>query len=369
MQKHYSMVIKNKKIKRNHDIKLQRRNQTFKYFRRNKNRQKLGIPLNTWRMLNREKTQFWNYDKIKAPVNFSLIANTEEVLNFIGRLQNDYERHKKTFVKLYHVKTITDDAILLLLSNVLEFRNAKIQFNGNRPKEPKVDDILEESGFFRILYGDSSDSGYDKETDNYSIEGRKRMFTHATRSVDSELTEELIERSAESLWGERRRCRGIQRIFLELMQNTNNHASRNPGDKYWWVNVSKLKNPKRIGFSFIDYGMGIFTSLETKGQNSKFANWKNKIIQICNPQIHYEVLKQMMNGKFHKTVTGKAYRGKGIPGIYNELRKNSITKLIIISNDAYADATKEDFHKLENPLKGTFVYWELDSNCKNLPVY
>lgn len=364
-----TLTSKQLKVKEQHDRKQLRQSLKYKQFRRGRNRQKLGIPKKLWKAFMEEEHYFWDYDKIKAPPHFSLISNTEEVLGFIGKLQRDFTSHKKVFVRLYNVKKITDDAILLLLSNVLEFRNAKIGFNGNRPKDEKVNKSLDDSGFFRILYGDNVNEGYDKDSGTFTIQGTKRMFTHATKSVDSELSESLIEKSAEFLWGEKRRCRGVQRIFLELMQNTNNHASRKPGEKYWWVSVSKLENPKRICFSFIDYGMGIFRSLETKGTDSKFAGWVNKIKNICNPQNHNEVLREMMNGNFHQTVTGKSYRGKGIPGIYNELGKKSITQLMIISNDAFADAKANDYHKLLNPLKGTYVYWEINEQCKNLPLY
>ena len=186
--------------------------------------------------------------------------------------------------------------------------------------------------------------------------------------MDSELTASLIERSAEFLWGSRRRCQGVQRILIELMQNTNNHASRNAGEKYWWLSVSKTHNPKRVCFSFIDYGMGIFKSLATKGTNDKFYGWLDKMKRVCLPENHHEVLNKMMTGEFHQTVTGKRYRGKGIPGIYKQISRGAITKLITISNDAFANATDNDFHRLAHPLSGTFVYWEVDTNCNNLPV-
>lgn len=152
------------------------------------------------------------------------------------------------------------------------------------------------------------------------------------------------------------------------MQNTNNHASRNAGEKYWWLSVSKANNPKRICFSFIDYGMGIFESLATKGTEDKFFGWFDKMKQICLPERHHQVLNKMMTGEFHRTVTGKSYRGKGIPGIYKQIERNAITRLITISNDAFANATAGDFHHLEHPLSGTFVYWEVDVNCNNLPI-
>lgn len=361
-------LIRNWEVKQNHDKSQFRRKIRFCNIKKRKNKSLIGVSLAVRTRLANELERFRNFEHIKAPAFFSLINNTEEMLRFIASLNRAFEKHKKVFVKLHRLKHMTDDAVVLLLSNVLEFKSAKIDFNGSRPYDASIARRLEKSGFFDILYGSKQDVCWNKG-DSFSINKDKSMYTHATKNVDSELTSELIENSAEYLWEEKRRCRGVQRIFLELMQNTNNHASRHPGEKYWWVNISLLNNPKRIGFSFIDYGMGIFRSLNTKGTDAKFYNWINKIKKLCNPEEHHEVLRLMMSGDFHNTVTGHPYRGKGIPGIYNEIAKGSITKLVIISNDAYANTQENDYHKLRHPLQGTFVYWELDASCKNLPLY
>lgn len=360
--------IRNWKVKQNHDKSQFRSKMRFRNYKKRKNKSYIGVSLVERTRLAKELERFRNYEHIKAPANFSLINNIEEMLRFIDSLKRAFAKHRKVYVKLHKLKSMTDDAIVLLLSNVLEFKNAMIDFNGSRPYDVSIARRLEKSGFFDILYGNRKKEYWNKG-ESFSINKDKSMYTHATKNVDSELTSELIENSAEYLWGEKRRCRGVQRIFLELMQNTNNHASRHPGEKYWWVNISLLNNPKRIGFSFIDYGMGIFTSLNTKGTNAKFYNWINKIKQLCNPVDHHEVLRLMMLGDFHSTVTGHPYRGKGIPGIYNEIAKGSITKLVIISNDAYANTQDNDYHKLRHSLQGTFVYWEIDASCKNLPLY
>lgn len=363
------MFLLDKNIKRKRDEKSLRQRLDHKRYRRGKNRERLGVSKKVWKALNKERLLFADYTRISAPRNFSFIENTDEVLGFIQRLMNAYSKGNKVFVALRHLRNISGDAIVLLLSNVVQFKASNIDFNGNRPKKDSIARKIEDSGFFKILY-DESDVAKESFLDQKSItiDDQKDIYTHATKSVDSELTASLIENAAEYLWGSKRRCQGVQRILIELMQNTNNHASRNVGEKYWWLNISKASNPKRVCFSFIDYGMGIFESLATKGTGDKFFGWLNKMKTICVPERHHEVLNKMMTGEFHKTVTGKSYRGKGIPGIYKQIERGSITKLIAISNDAFANATEGDFHHLYHPLSGTFVYWEVDANCKNLPI-
>ncbi len=355
-------------LKANHDRKSFKRNLLLKRFKWRRNRCKIGVSKKVWKALNKEKKLFEGYERISAPKHFSLVGNTEPVLRFINRLSTCYENRSKVFVVLRHVKKITGDALVLLLSNVVEFKALGIDFNGNKPKDPKVARQVENSGFFKILYDEGDDKITYKDKDSYTINDDQDIYTHATKSVDSELTASLIENAAEFLWGEKRRCIGVQRIMIELMQNTNNHASRNAGEKFWWLSMTKENNPKRVCFSFIDYGMGIFRSLATKGKDDKFYGWLDRMKYICYPENHYEVLNKMMTGEFHQTVTGKSYRGKGIPGIYKEIGKKSITKLVAISNDALGNATDNKFHKLMSPLKGTFIYWEMDESCKNLPI-
>lgn len=355
-------------IKANHDKKSFKRLLVLKHCKWRRNKSKLGVPNSAWKALNKEKMIFGGYERISAPKHFSLVENTEPVLRFINRLSTCYEMRRKVFVVLRHVKRITGDALVLLLSNVVEFKALGIDFNGNKPKDPKVAKQIDNSGFFKILYGEGEDKMDFKDKDSYTINDDQDIYTHATKSVDSELTASLIENAAEFLWGEKRRCIGVQRIMIELMQNTNNHASRNAGEKFWWLGMTKENNPKRVCFSFIDYGMGIFRSLATKGRDDKFFGWLDRMKSICFPENHFEVLNKMMTGEFHQTVTGKSYRGKGIPGIYKEIDKESITKLVAISNDAFGDATGNDFHKLLSPLRGTFIYWEMDESCKNLPI-
>lgn len=349
------------RIKQNHDKKSLREKLAHKSFIRNKNRKLNGLSKVEIKYQNEFKQRFWNYEKIKAPDNFSLIENADEVLKFISNLNKAYERKKKVFVILHNVKEMTNDALVLLLSNVAQFKAANIDFNGDKPKNRFIAEQIEQSGFYRILYQKKS---FRKEGDNIDL-SNNTIFTHAQKNVDSELTAHIISKNSEFLWGERRRCQGVQRIFIELMQNTNNHASHTVGDKYWWISVSRKMNPEAICFSFIDYGMGIFKSLDTKKPSDKYFGWFDKIKTVINPEKHYEVLSSMLSGEFHKTVTSKYFRGKGLPGIYKELEKHSITKLIVISNDAYANPKDNIYCGLKFELSGTFVYFELDKTCNN----
>lgn len=356
------MTIIDIDIKRNKDRRLANRKCDSRIDKRNKNRNMQGVPLQLCKHHNHFHKLYWNYKKIHAPKYLSLIDNPEAVIKFANDIYEAYHAKHKVFIFLRHVEIVTNDAIVLLLSAVMKFKEKNIAVNGDKPKNKDVAKMIQESGFYDIIQ-----NGFKQYigSQGYNID-RTNMYTHAQKNVDAELTASIIAKNSKFLWGEERRCQGVQRIFVELMQNTNNHASQKKGEKFWWISASKKEPSKLLCFSFIDYGMGIFNSLKSKSPNEKFYGWIEKIANLCNPMDHGEVLHQMLLGKFHETVTSKYYRGKGIPGIYHQLEKNAICRLIIISNDAYADATENKYYNLANELSGTFVYFEVSQECINL---
>lgn len=299
------------------------------------------------------------YRHIKAPEYFSLAHNTEETLSFINKIENCFNHKQKVFVDLSRVDKVANGAIVVLLSILVKFKTNNIDFNGNFPKNQVALYALQNSGFFKYLY-----KNIDK-SESYSFEND--ICTHANKKVSSELSEEIIQKASKHIWGEERRCTGVQRVFLELMQNTNNHASLNQqGEKHWWATVSPIANENKVTFAFIDYGVGIFESLSNKPKENKFFDAINKVKNVFNFTSNAELLKLLLNGDVHRTVTGKYYRGKGLPGIFNACKKNKIANLIIVSNDAIADYSTNTYKKLSSKLSGTFVYWELNEECQNI---
>ena len=143
-------LIRNWKVKLNHDRKQFRRKLRFRDYKKRKNRSFVRLSQLVKSRLKREREKFWNYEFIKAPANFSLIDNTEEMLRFIASLNKAFMKRRKAFVQLHSIKNMSDDAIVLLLSNVLEFKSARIDFNGSRPANLSIARRLQKSGFFDI---------------------------------------------------------------------------------------------------------------------------------------------------------------------------------------------------------------------------
>lgn len=334
----------------------------YKNKKRQKNKSEQGI-----NQIEREYKRafidrFKDYKRVKAPDVLSFIENPTGVVEFISILKQQFDDKKKVFVVLKNVRSISYDAIVVLLSIMVRFKANKISFNGDFPDNEEAKNILIESKFLKYLYQQF------KDEDRYNLGQKSSIHTHAWKDVDSELGSTLIKNASMTIWGEERRCQGAQRTLIELMLNTNNHADNSKkGEKHWWLSVHHDKVNRKVSFAFIDFGVGVFSSLNNKRQGSKFFGILEKLKEKVLYGNNSDLLRLIMDGTLHKTATGKPYHGKGLPGINKVRERQQISNLNIITNDVHANLDTNDFKILPKSFTGTFVYWEL--NQHNLNCY
>lgn len=343
----------------------------FKLSRRIKNR--LESNLNKRRKAERRETlkhKYAGYNTIVAPEVFSLIMNPEGTISFISKLEEAFKQNKIVFISMRKVTDISYDAIIVLLSIMVKFHQKGIPFNGDFPLNMKARKIFMDSGFINLLFDPKRYSKYvtyDEMEDRYTVQQIDNCIcTHAWKSVDSKLSSQMIEIASENLWGERRRIKGVQRTLIELMQNTNNHAEiGTEGTKHWWLSVNYLKDEEKVTFSFVDFGVGIFKSLNNKTPGSKLFDAIKQFFTNHPTEDNAQLLNLILIGELHKTITKKYYRGKGLPGIFDAYSREQIRNLYIITNNAFADVANNYYHTMESNFNGTFVYWEIDKNTKS----
>lgn len=334
----------------------------FKGYKTQKNKSDQGVSRTQKEYKRKFEEPYKNYKKIHAPEILSFIDNPVGVVEFISELKNQYDEKKKVFVVLRNIKTITYDAIVVLLSIMVKFKASKIDFNGDLPVNQSARDVLTESKFLKYLYQKF------KEEERYQLGQKSSIHTHAWKDVDPELGNELIKNATKTIWGDERRCQGVQRTLIELMLNTNNHADdRRKGEKHWWLSVHHDKTNKKVSFAFIDFGVGVFTSLNNKRHGSKFFGVLDKLKEKVKYGSSAELLKLIMDGTLHRTATGKPYHGKGLPGINKVRERNQISNVNIITNNVHANLDLNEFNMIPKSFSGTFVYWEL--NNKNTNCY
>lgn len=340
----------NKSVKKHKDAKHLRRGLISNQKRKNRNKSLQGLSKNDADFIK----QFRNYNKISAPINFSFVKSTEKTVEFIRKIERSFLKKEKIFVDLERVEFIDNSAIIVLLSVMKLFRSRDLGFGGNYPIAEDAAVLLYNSGFLKSLF-----EGSRKLT--YTFGKKNQLFTQENKKVVARLGYPLMIEVGFTIFGERRIFKGLQKILLELMQNTNNHAVvNNKGQKNWWLSVNHDRENNKVAFSFVDYGVGVFESLKSKKEGNKWFGTFEKIKNRLKYGTNVEVLKLLLNGDLHMTVTGKHYRGKGIPGMKQILDRNQISNLHVITNDAHADVSGNNYKKLRNHFSGTFVYWEIN---------
>lgn len=293
---------------------------------------------------------------VRAPQDFSLIRNPDAVVAFIGELRKCLDSRKRVWVVLKEVTNIDYDAIVVLLSAMVRFKSEGIPFNGDFPKDGKNKQLLADSGFFENLFK----RFFLQDQYDLAHTGSNYISTHGQKIVSSELSSRILSEASEAVWGEPRRCLGVQTALVELMQNTFNHAvPMKEGERHWWLSVNHDETENKVRFSFVDYGVGIFQSLSSKSEGNKFFGAVHWLKQKFKYRNNAELLRLILHGELHKTVTEEYFRGQGLPGLLDCLNENWFSNLHVISNEVYAAVSEDRYRVMTSSLLGTFVYWEV----------
>jgi hypothetical protein len=298
------------------------------------------------------RTTFKGYSRVPAPRVFSLVENTVDTIGFIDELELNIQNRKNTLVRLNNIHSLDTGAVIVLLSVMLRFKYENINFNGDFPRDRTVKRKLKDSGFLNRLYS--------KNKVSTIIGPRENIFTTFSNEVDSPLIGHVIASATTTVYGKSMIAKGVYRALVELMHNTHNHANQTSmGGANWYLSLDHDYKRKVVSFSFIDYGVGVFKSLNLKGESSKWYDWVNKMKSKHSYKNNAELLELILNGELHATVTGQHFRGKGLPGIYEASKRNQISNLHIITNDVHVDSTSGKFEILPVSFSGTYFYFEL----------
>ncbi len=271
----------------------------------------------------------------------SLLDRPDESVSFFRNLQ-DHVKRRDVFVDLSGVKSITPDAIALLLAIVRRLGIRGIFVSGNYPNDRAATETIRESGFNDYLKTSMPPSGGKK-----GAIVRQDLSQHS-KQADGEYARKLID-FAERDGGNRLHLKIAYGHLVECMGNTHQHAGKRPGDEAWWASVFRDSRRQCDCFTFVDMGVGIFNSAE--------LSIRLKLYKLTGFRRH-QILQELLEGKIPSS-TGKSYRGRGLPSIYRSCTDGKIRRLVIVTNNVYADAERNDFGALTHNIKGVVLYWEV----------
>lgn len=230
--------------------------------------------------------------RFAAPVALSLVEEPRLSVSFFRNLQS-HAKHRDVFVDLSEVKTITPDAIALLLANVRQLGERGLWVSGNYPNEPAAVETIRESGFNDYLKTSMPPS----DTRRGAIV-RQDLLQHS-KQADGEYARKLID-FAEKDGADRLRLKIAYAHLVECMGNTHQHAGQRPGEQTWWASVFRDTRRQRDCFTFIDMGVGIFNSAE--------LSFRLRVYKLSGFR-RQQILQELLEGKIPSS-SGKSYRGR-----------------------------------------------------------
>lgn len=195
------------------------------------------------------------------------------------------------------------------------------------PSDPTCKRVIARFNIFKRIGNDTTSS---------VVESSKPIKVSDLK-VANETAKQVVDFSSMMLYGEHRKIRSLYAILIEVMANTNNHATSDSdsGSKHpWWLFTFVDDDRSKVILVFLDLGVGLFSSIPVKQYVSKnpslIGSDMRREIALAN------IWDGLTQGKI-RSRTGDPSRGRGIPLISDSSELDDYTSFIIIANDAYLD--------------------------------
>ncbi|MBR4901858.1 MAG: hypothetical protein IKZ46_13045 [Victivallales bacterium] len=284
-----------------------------------------------------------NAVKAKAPVVFDLEKATAEMLEFFHTVRETIRDGKPIDIDMSDVTDISVSSLLYLVAIMQDakLRGDVMDVHGNMPVHKRSRDIMEASGFFNYVRRQSSTLPFFKTTSILQIT--------SGRQHDSMLVSKLCAFIRKALEMNRNGTRYVFKIITELMQNTIGHAypDHKGEDRMWYMSAQLMDD--EVDIAFLDTGVGIPKTVQKK--------LKEEISEFISLTGDEDFLMSALEGIPNRTQTGKRYRGKGLPTIYQLYQKGKISKLAIMSGMGYINGM--DKKRLKKKMFGTLFRFRI----------
>lgn len=296
--------------------------------------------------------------QIHAPVILDLFGNTEETMTFFAEVYSSIRNSSidgEIFFDLSNVEKISSDAlmyIIALINNVKRARVLRIHIRGNEPIAQEAKEFIKNMGFYDYV-----------QSRNRAFNKKQNSKFQIKRGVkyDEGLATELCEFASNAKQTSLRiSTKRLYPTIMELMTNTQQHAYSDVSqmDCNWYISAETVANSETsVRFVFLDTGEGIPETVRKKA-TEKVKQLLSMFPFVKSPDA--QIMQSVFNGEF-RTETGKEYRGKGLPGIYEDMRAGNIRNFKIISGYALGIANAQGTittQVLTSSFQGSLFCWE-----------
>lgn len=283
----------------------------------------------------------------KAPSDFSFVDNTDTVITYINECKQLLHNKEKVVIDIENVEKLSPDAIALLAAcaNDSSFSGRYGRIAGNAPKNPKLNKLFIESGFYKFVSSSALMKSAQKREGNL-------LHKESHFKVQPDIAKQACLYGTKHVYSSETPLPELYEMIIEAMSNTNNHANKkNSGTTKWWLYTYNDPSGTTC-YSFVDLGVGIFDSLP--------VNLYKKAVKNIGLTHNVDLVPDLLDGKIKsREKIDNNIRGKGIPQIARNSQQGIFGKSYIISNDVKIDLIHKSAEKLKSNFQGTFLYWEL----------
>lgn len=287
-----------------------------------------------------------------APSNFSIIDNTDKVLEYFEEAEKMLRSGENVTLNITDVEVLTSATVGLMVANIndADFLHDSI-VAGEAPKKKELFELFTGSGFYDHVLTNGK----------FSKNVNSLLHKEVNKKVVSEVARDASLTGFNHVFGKKNPfespvVESLYDILVEAMSNTNNHADLHiKGKCNWWLYVYSDPKNKITSYSFFDLGVGIFKSIVVQNYLKQLA----KDISIY-PNI--KLVDDLLAGKIQSRIEeDKKIRGKGIPQIVEHAAIRNFKSFYIIANDVKINLKTKQKEQLKHNLNGTFIYWELQN--------
>ncbi len=298
--------------------------------------------------------------QLKAPIDFRLLKNTEECVNFFKKVRS----RQWAFVNRYGIKELhidlsgvrhIDFAATMMLDAIcdeLSTTEPVCNVFGNTPLRNECQKYLKESGFL-----------------NNKVDANGRLFPQESHSDNMK-----IERGSVKLKDEH-----VQKV-VEIEKHICKHVTGREGRMYRHIDMIKevcgntvdwsgaVKDQWSYGVKFeenkaivvaLDLGKGILESITRR--------FMDIVGDALTRKSHVDILEGAYNKKYGST-SKRRNRNRGLPLLKYCNEKGVIRDLTVVTNNVVLDFTNPDncrtfYWNRKKALQGTLYSWIIDGSC------
>ncbi|MGO4608496.1 hypothetical protein AB4142_19370 [Variovorax sp. 2RAF20] len=300
----------------------------------------------------------WN--DFPVPKVLDLISAREATCSFFETVRVLIKSGHRLRLVFKDTERISSESLIYLLALMhrirLSYGNDKI--TGTYPALPRVERLLSESGFFKIL-----------RVRSRPLAGRRGSVTRFVKcKSDTVMRSSCIPELRDELLGDdlampQQIGRMVFRALSEAMANVQHHAYHNKQLRWkslrgrWWLGAQLSKKRKTFELTFYDAGVGIpktlhrqYTWEHIRGVLALLPGFEPDDAQMIKAAV-----------ELGRSRTGQDNRGKGLLDIHQIITKVGAGALTIFSRcGRYRyEPNKESIENDENFIEGTLIKWEL----------